>query len=280
MAKGNDGNYLQHSIEIESAVRLAKMDAAGRLHIALTHGMGPFESCKELGSHPEAYRLFKQALNASKEPGRSDESQVITAYRKTKASRKCYPNSAELLRAVIGADKLSGGITEVDCKEYKKLADAWFCSSVEPVCSSWRKQIHPGGILACPGALRTPWLFTMDPMTYSENGEADDDKLHKADIDRLSCVLTGYVQSGKPGIAALFVYGCDRTKRCRFWKFMDKLAKRIGAATCSYWLTHRGGNRNLAGLLYSGVELPADFAPGGLKVGRCEGGDLRPSDST
>jgi len=43
MAKGNDGNYLQHCIEVEAAVRLAEMDAAGRLHIALTHGMRPFE---------------------------------------------------------------------------------------------------------------------------------------------------------------------------------------------------------------------------------------------
>lgn len=43
MAKGNDGNYLQHCIEVEAAVRLAGMDTAGRLHIALTHGMRPFE---------------------------------------------------------------------------------------------------------------------------------------------------------------------------------------------------------------------------------------------
>ena len=271
MAKGNDGNYLQHSIEVESAVRLAKMDAAGRLRIALAHGMAPFEAFSALLSESKrglARRLLRKTLDKSNQSPESDEQPIVRAYRKTKASEKHYPNSAELLRAVIGTDKLSGGITEVDCKKYKKLADAWLCSFVEPVRSLWRKQIHPGGILACPGDLRTPWLFTMDPTMYSENGEADDDKLHKSDIAPLSDVLTGYVQSGKPGIAALFVYGCNPTKRCRFWKFMDKLAKCIDAATCSYWLTHRGGNRNLAGLLYSGIELPADFAPDGLKVGR------------
>ena len=41
MAKGNDGNYLQHSVEIEVAFRLARKDPDGRLHIALTHGMAP-----------------------------------------------------------------------------------------------------------------------------------------------------------------------------------------------------------------------------------------------
>ena len=47
MAKGNDGNYLQHSIEIESATRLAGTDPRGRLHIALTHGMSPWEPFRE-----------------------------------------------------------------------------------------------------------------------------------------------------------------------------------------------------------------------------------------
>lgn len=116
----------------------------------------------------------------------------------------------------MGEDKLSGGITECDHRKHKKLVDAWRGSSVVPVRSSWRKQIYPGGILACPADLRTPWLFTMDPMTYSENGEMDDDKLHKCDIKRLSPVLSGYVRSGKPGIAALFVYGVKREWRCHF----------------------------------------------------------------
>ena len=271
MAKGNDENYLQHSIEVEAAARLARMDDndKGRLHIAFTHGMAPFEPCEEPGRYPAAYKLFERVLNASKERGQAGEPQVITAYRGTKASRERYPNSAKLLRAVMGEDKLSGGITECDHRKHKKLVDAWRGASVVPVRSSWRKQIHPGGILACPADLRTPWLFTMDPMTYSENGEMDDDKLHKCDIKRLSPVLSGYVRSGKPGIAALFVYAVGPTMRGRFWEFMDELAKRIGVEVCSYWLTHRGGNRNLAGLLCSGIKLSPDFLPRGVEEGRC-----------
>lgn len=82
MAKGNDGNYLRHSIEVESAARLARMDDndKGRLHIAFTHGMAPFEPCEEPGRRPAAYKLFERVLNASKERGQASEPQVITAY--------------------------------------------------------------------------------------------------------------------------------------------------------------------------------------------------------
>ena len=44
MAKGNDENYLQHCVEVEAAGRLTQVDAQGRVHIALVHGMEPCES--------------------------------------------------------------------------------------------------------------------------------------------------------------------------------------------------------------------------------------------
>ncbi len=47
MAKGNDGNYLQHSIEVEIAHLLVAISSSGGLHASLTHGMAPFESCDE-----------------------------------------------------------------------------------------------------------------------------------------------------------------------------------------------------------------------------------------
>ena len=246
MAKGNDGNYLQHSIETEAAVRLAQMDAEGRLHIALTHGMAPFEPFETTKSEL-ARKLLKEALKESGEPRREecDERPVVTAYRKTQASEKHYPNSAELFRAVIGTEKLSGGITEICPKKYNELAGTWCCSSVNPVCSSWREGNSPGGVLSCPDDLQTPWLFTMDPMTYSEKGAADDNKLRRCDIGLLSDALRRYVGSGKPGIAALFVYGVGvqgNNAQRQFWKFVDDLARRLDVDTCSYWLPHRVEN--------------------------------------
>lgn len=267
MAKGNDGNYLQHSVEIASAVRLTETDPEGRLHIALTHGMSPWEPFEKSRSR-SAYRHLEGALHAATLRPKSDEAAIVTAYRKTNASKKHYPNSAELLRSTIGTEKLSGGITEVDCAKYKQLADAWSGSLVVPVHSSWRHQVEQGGELECPDNLQIPWLFTMDPMTYSEKGGTDDDKLYRVDIDLLAGALTRYVQSGKPGIVALFVYAVMAPNQGLFWEFVDELAERVGATTHSYWLPHLGGNHNLAGLLYSGIELLSDFKPSGLNEGR------------
>ena len=60
------------------------------------------------------------------------EPAIVTAYRKAGASAERYPNTAELLRAVIGTDRLSGGITERDRKKCDGLADAWNGSRIVP----------------------------------------------------------------------------------------------------------------------------------------------------
>ena len=266
MAKGNDGNYLQHSVEIEVASRLAKKEPDGRLHIALTHGMAPFEPL-EAGKGQVRGRL-DAALKASRDPPRPDESVIVAAYRETCASKDRYPNSAELLRCAIGAENLSGGITEIDREKCTRLANAWADSRIVPSCSSWRAQVDACGVLACPDDLQIPWLFSMDPMTYTDEREADDDKLHRADIDLLSDTLARYVESRKPGVAALFVYGVRPDGQSDFWRFVDDLRKRTKTVPRSCWHTHRGGNRNLAALLCSGIRLPAAFAPTGLTAGR------------
>ena len=102
MAKGNDGNYLQHSVEIEVAFRLAKKAPEGRLPIALTPGMAPFEPLE--AGKGQVRGCLDAALKASREPPRPGESAIVAAYRETCASKDRYPNSAELLRCAIGAD--------------------------------------------------------------------------------------------------------------------------------------------------------------------------------
>ena len=155
MAKGNDGNYLQHCIEVEAAVRLAETDAAGRLHIALTHGMMPFEPFEKRKPSARDGLLLKK-LEDAKNLSQANEPAVVKAYHKTKASDARYPNSAELLRVMIGTENLSGGITEICSKKYKCLSDVWLNTNVKTACASWRKEIHPGGILACPEQLQSP----------------------------------------------------------------------------------------------------------------------------
>ena len=54
----------------------------------------------------------------------------------------------------------------------------------------------------------------------------------------------------------------------QFWTFMDKLSGRLGIQTRSHWAAHKGGNRNLAGLVFSDQELSWGFAPPRIGLGR------------
>ena len=267
MAKGNDGNYLQHSVEVSAAVHLAARHPERCLHVALAHGMAPFEACGEV-PNGQARMLLHRVLRAAQHASEPGESPIVAAYRATNASLDRYPNTAELLRRAIGQDRLFGGITEVDVQKYMQLENAWSGSGVKPVRSSWRAQVGPGGVLTSPPALDTSWLFAMDPMTYREDGDADDNNLYRADLARVSAAVSSFVATGEPGIAALFVYGVKPEVQPQFWAFVDGLAGRTCTAVASCWLTHQGGNRNLAALLCSAFVLPPNWLPDGLNVGR------------
>ena len=267
MAKGNDGNYFQHSIEICVALRLTKLSTQGTLHIALTHGMAPFELC-ETPAKGQSRALLQKALQAAQKPSIIGEPPIVEAYRVTKASLEHYPNTGELLAGTVGRRRLSGGITEVDVCKHAELVDAWSGSSVKPVNSSWRCEVGPGGILSCPATLHSPWLFTADPMTFREDRYADDDKLYREDLLRVSATLEGFIASGEPGVAALFVYAVRPKDRPWFWDFTDDVAANCGIPVRSCWIPHQGGNRNLAALFYSGVILPANSLPHGVIDGR------------
>ena len=265
MAKGNDGNYLQHSVEIAAADRLAA-ENPDALHIALAHGMAPFERFEHGLTEKVpglARRYLKAALRRASQAPRPDEPSIVTAYRNTRAWEDGhYPNSAELLRERRGGDGvcgLSGGITETCPVKYEKLAKAWMQSPVTVSGASWRSQIRRGGALVCPENLQVPWLFTMDPITYRVQGRCDDARLYKADTPLLSEGLAPFIESGQPGIALLFVYNVTPARRCAFWHFTEDLAQRTGSGVCTYSLTHLGGNRNLAAMLYSAIDVPADF---------------------
>src|SRR4249920_1443860 len=84
VAKGNDGNYFQHSIEVGVALRLRKLSTQGTLHIALTHGMAPFEPC-ETPTKGQSRALLQKALQAAQNSSTSGEPPIIEAYRATKA---------------------------------------------------------------------------------------------------------------------------------------------------------------------------------------------------
>lgn len=264
MAKGHDGNFLQHSVELAAAVRLAAENPSA-LHVAFTHGMAPFEPFEHKLSDKvpglSRYRL-KAALELADRPQREGEPSIVTAYRCTGAPRR-YPNSAEIIRTLWQRKQvcgLAGGITEKSVWKHECLATAWAGSPVKVARASWRCQVQPDGVLACPKNLRVPWLFAMDPMTYREDDRyCDDDNLHRYDADLLNQALLPYVDSGQPGMAALFVYNVQPRRICRFWNFIDDISSRTHMGVRRHSLAHRGGNRNLAALLYSATDLHDDF---------------------
>jgi hypothetical protein len=267
VAKGNDGNYLQHSVEVAAAVHLAAKSPQALLHIALAHGMAPFETCGQL-PNGQARSLLHRALQAAGNRATEGELSIVTAYRATSASLENYPNTGELLRRMIGEDRLSGGITEIDTQKYRKLQQAWSGSGVTVVNSSWREEIRPDGVLMCPASLDRPWLLTADPMTYREEGYADDDNLYPEDLPRLVEALKSFTASRKPGVAALFVYSVKPGVRPKLWAFADEIANRTGTKVTPCWVTHQGGNRNLAALLCWAFVLPQSWLPDGVNAGR------------
>ena len=105
-------------------------------------------------------------------------------------------------------------------------------------------------------------------MTYHDEGHADDDQIYRADADRLSDVLQDFINSGQPGVAALFVYAVRPANRPKFWRLTDELAERTGAVNISCWVKHQGGYRNLAALLSSPSTLRPTWLPAPVSFGR------------
>ncbi len=267
MAKGNDGNYLQHSIEVAVAWHLVTRTAGNHLHIALTHGMAPYEICGSLpGGQTRA--LLMAALQSARQPKLDGEPPIVSAYRAANASLEHYPNSGELLAGIIGRSRLIGGITETNQEKHAALQETWSQSSVTAVGASWRNEIQPGGALGCPAFLASPWLFSADPMTFHDDGSDDDDQLHRADGGPLGDCLKRFIDSGQPGAASLFVYAVKPETRSKFWRFTDEIAEQAGAVNVSCWVTHQGGNRNLAAILCSPSMLRPTWLPGSLNFGR------------
>lgn len=207
MAKGNDGHVLQHGVECFLAQRLATMADARRLLVLLTHGMAPFEPFDPRQTGPRS--LIDAALRWAAEPRAEVEPPLITAYRAKRADRLHYPNSAELISALVGTEHVCGRIAEtVDCK-IEKLRSRWRGTHLEVVDRSWRGLAHR------LYAADVPWLVSMDPYSYNiSRPTAESPYLHPADWSRLGRFIEKLSSNGQPGAAAVFCYGL-RPDKCR-----------------------------------------------------------------
>jgi hypothetical protein len=100
MAKGNDGNLLQHGIELAAVSAIASKP----LWLTCTHSMAPRESCPE----PNRDRRLRHWLNTQ-----FGTPSVAAAYRLTNATLDSYPNTSELIAATFGDENIRGDLFEV-----------------------------------------------------------------------------------------------------------------------------------------------------------------------
>ena len=79
MAKGNDGNLLQHWVEADSAARLHRIVKQEPLHIALTHGMAPFERFEPRKPGASGFRRLDAWLATARSARLSEDAPVVAA---------------------------------------------------------------------------------------------------------------------------------------------------------------------------------------------------------
>jgi hypothetical protein len=175
---------------------------------------------------------------------------LVRAYRKTNASREHYPNTGELLASLLSRERISGGIAEVIPEKCTSLCDAWSGTLVKPVNVSWRDAVRKGEPLTAPEDLAKPWLVSLDPMTFSVAGFENDDKLHEADMALLIEFIGAFVETGRPGVALIFVYAMRPPARPKFWDFAERIAEATETDFYPCWRRHQGGNLNLVAQLY------------------------------
>ena len=95
MAKGNNGNYLQHAIEWANASFLQRYNKKKSIHISLTHGMAPYEPCTD--KDPYTRNLLQSAFDLAQNELLEGAHQILHSYRGTNESFQYYPNTGEML---------------------------------------------------------------------------------------------------------------------------------------------------------------------------------------
>lgn len=247
MAKGNDGNLLQHTIEAEIARGLSLGCTRG-VYVVLTHGMAPFESFTPRATNPSAYRLLDRWLNysASSNFSKSDLA-VVDAYRGCRASSLYYPNSAEVCAAIV--PDISGCIAEVDATKYSQLAMRWKNTAITVHHQSWR--FNGAEMLSPPRNLDRAWLISLDPMTFTLSDGGDDDKFRLEDLKLIARKWDAFVATGQSGAMVAICYSLQPTTAEAY----RKAAKEVDLPNLLFLETvARGGNRHVAAIWSTATE--------------------------
>jgi len=256
VARTNDGNLLQHFVECQSSEVLAA--SAPDLHLVCTHAMAPFEP----GEHAvadDANRALVAVLQSASDPSAVP---LRTAYARTRASLDSYPNTAELIVALRGAEHVSGILCEKDEIHASVLANRWATSQLAVRVGNWRTALADGRL--DPPEQDRPWLFSMDPYTWLRDHEVNranrGPRLCRADLELLRRLIGRYASRAAPGALTIPVYGLDEGHAGDFRRSTIRLADRLGLERTFLGLPAPAGERHVVALLSPTAGLPAQVA--------------------
>lgn len=212
MAKGNDGNLLQHAVEVAVADYLMARPGAESVHLVCTHAMAPFEQLTEDPASKAACRLRGRLALAQLEERSS--SLLVEAFQAVRASPAHYPNTCVLVEALATKRTchLSGVLLDANKQNAADLQTAFPGMTVIP--DDWRNHLES---ISGQAAEACCWLVSMDPYKFTLGSHDDPGVLDAADVASLQSVLTSYTQNNAPGALLIFVYGMFPKERAGFY---------------------------------------------------------------
>ncbi|MFZ5439910.1 MAG: hypothetical protein ACOZQL_07860 [Myxococcota bacterium] len=226
MARGNNGNALQHFVELTAADLLLR--EAAQLRLLCTHSMAPAEALvvPERESRDGKNRWLTELLAGE------GTTLLHDALRGVGASRSDYPNSARLLSwfASTRGRSLRAKLCEFEPATYAALEARWgrdpaFCL----VHGSWR-EAEP--LLPGDGA----WLWTMDPYTFVPGARCGGGDVCDGDLELVARWLREWTG---PGAWLLFCYSMDRARAAAFRAAVTSLG-----AACGFEAGFAGAQRD------------------------------------
>ena len=253
MAKGNDGNLLQHWVELELAMALLDQSQARRLRVVLTHGMAPYEPFRRRKNGTSGYSNLDEWIRRASLPTlMSDPPKIVFAYRDCETTPAHYPNSAEVLGSQIGRANLIGLITEKVDSKVEALRYRWDGRDLKVLDGSWRSHVNTyAGVLP----IAEPWLISMDPITFlpdPEEGKPEDDaNLRPSDLQEMHPVFRGYLESGQPGVISIFCFSLRRER------LNQTTGKRLGFDYYEFYKEKVAGLALLLNCQHEFCEVPA-----------------------
>lgn len=240
MARGNNGNALQHVVELACAEHLLALGDG--LRLLATHGMKPSEPLEDAAN--ENFHTAKGGLAFTRLLRLGEQSRqmklvtlppLAQAFGALNVTTTDYPNSARLL--LWAAERVGKGfaalVIETLPAAFVELNERWGTDQrFKLLNESWRNvrdgrdaNGKPNSTLKLelPGQPSWPWVWSMDPYTYVTGHSGNPGSISDADIQSLAPSLKYALAGSAPGVFALFCYSMDATTTGRFKTSVESL---------------------------------------------------------